>query len=154
VVELRIVHLLGRLYHLCHSASPFCSAYFWHRVSLYALLGLDHHPPICASRVAGMTGMCHWTQPLWGSDFPNLCLLSSWDYRHELPCLSLKHFNRCKFRKALLPLWAVTGSLSTFWQITFQDDLASRCQRGDQSAGHLALRPALPSTWVVAEVPA
>jgi hypothetical protein len=37
------------LYHLSHSASPFCIDYFWDRASLYARTVLHHNPPICAS---------------------------------------------------------------------------------------------------------
>jgi hypothetical protein len=37
------------LYHLSHSTSPFSVDYFWDRVSLYALAGLDSDPPNYAS---------------------------------------------------------------------------------------------------------
>jgi hypothetical protein len=37
-------------------------SYFWERVSLYAQASPDIHPPVCASLVAGMTGMYHCTQ--------------------------------------------------------------------------------------------
>jgi hypothetical protein len=42
--------------HLSHFASPFCFVYFWDIVSLYAQVGLDYNPPVCASCVAGVTG--------------------------------------------------------------------------------------------------
>jgi hypothetical protein len=66
-------------YPLGHSGNPFCFSYFWDRVLLYALAGLDPNPPICASDRAGITGMCKLFLLVMVSrrDPPDLCLPSS-----------------------------------------------------------------------------
>jgi hypothetical protein len=50
------------LYHLSLAPSPFCLSYFLDKVLLLSQGGLGHHPPLCASHGAGMTGVSHHTQ--------------------------------------------------------------------------------------------
>jgi hypothetical protein len=60
---------------------------------------LDPDPPTYASHVVGMTDALHYTQFVaWDKVLltfarlalnrspPDLCLISSWDYKHELLC--------------------------------------------------------------------
>jgi hypothetical protein len=74
--------------------------YFLDMVLLNTWAGLYRSLPPYASCVAGMTGMCHHTQLLLvemnflpglasNHEPPDLCLLSSWEYRLESQWLAL-----------------------------------------------------------------
>jgi hypothetical protein len=52
------------LYHLSHTPKPFLILLFLDRVSVYAQAVLPHDPPIYASYIAGMAGMCYHVQVL------------------------------------------------------------------------------------------
>jgi hypothetical protein len=87
---LKSSHLLGR-YPTTWTISPahFCFSYFLGIVSYFLpRLASDHNLP---SYIAGITVLHHYTLAYWffpglatNWDPPYLCLLSSWDYRHEL----------------------------------------------------------------------
>jgi hypothetical protein len=51
------------LYHLSHTASPFCFSYFLNRVLLLCQAS-PYHNPSYTSSLAEMRGMCHHTQLL------------------------------------------------------------------------------------------
>jgi hypothetical protein len=66
------------LYHLSHSASPFCVGYFGNKVLLFCLGWLK--PLISASWVARITGVSHWCLATrcnvlerWGSNWAGKC---------------------------------------------------------------------------------
>jgi hypothetical protein len=79
-VEIGAFHLLVQvLYHLSQTSSPFCFSYFWDWVSCLCsvmLAGLDHHPPVCATHIVGMTDMYHQTQLLVEMGWPQTMILS------------------------------------------------------------------------------
>jgi hypothetical protein len=52
------------LYHLNYAPTPLCFRYVLNRVLLLGMASLDLSPPIYASCIARMTGMCHLTQCL------------------------------------------------------------------------------------------
>jgi hypothetical protein len=59
------------LYHLSHSASPFCVGYFWGRVSLYTWAGLQYDS-ICASQHSWDDS--HFAQPFsWDVVMQTFC---------------------------------------------------------------------------------
>jgi hypothetical protein len=82
--KLRVLHLLCRFSTTWTMPQPFCSGYFWVRVSHFDWAGLHHDPPMLPT-IAGIVGVCHHAfffglSPLplvWNCDPPNLSLLHS-----------------------------------------------------------------------------
>jgi hypothetical protein len=104
--ELRTSHLVGSDCHLSHGSSPFNFSYFSDRVSSFGagwpqiiilcmpLHSLDYRlrPPHLADLLRwGLANILSWLA--LNCSPPSCCLLSSWDYIHELPRPAIEIFD-------------------------------------------------------------
>jgi hypothetical protein len=114
------LHLLGRLYCLSHSPSPFSLVRLWTESYVCAWADLVHNPPIYVSWVAVMTDVCHHAKlDCLRLDLKKFLLRlalsrdppdrrSSWDYRNELLCLAWSFlFTLSNSMEKILPLSCV-----------------------------------------------